>query len=177
VNEDMERYMELVKESYNGDIILKCDNLSVKNNSKINFWYVPIGTLGKLKIWSGNYINKGTLIAQTNLFPVCYATNVSINVTIINPIIKIEFEGKCPGGRILKPSGDVYFREENAGSWRLLGYATNGYISSNELIIGKTYVFGAALNGFYMSILHTGKITQVDNFIRCDLPDGTTACD
>lgn len=172
VNSDVYRYMEIVNSS--SGTILKTMVESVKNNSKIGFYNAPRGVNVRLKIYSGDYSNKGTLIAQSNSFSIC-GSRASVSVTVPPPtIVNIDISGKCVGGRILRPSIWVYFREKSSWYWNDLGYMNNGKMVTDRFTLGKTYVFGAYYSGRWYEYERT--ISKVNYNETMDLPNGTPGC-
>jgi hypothetical protein len=172
VNRDVYRYMEIVN-SRSG-AILKTMVESVKNNAKIGFYNAPRGVNVLLKIYSGDYGNKGNLIAQSNSFSIC-GSRASVNVTVPPPtIVSINISGKCVGGRILRPSIWVYFKEKNSWYWNDLGYMNNGIMVTDRFTLGKTYVFGTYYSGRWYEYERT--ITSLNYNETMNLPTGTPGC-
>lgn len=173
-NSDAYRYIEVLNSSNN--TLFRSGVLNVKNGSNFYFYRAPIGVNVKIKIYSGNdYYNKGNLIAQSGIFKLC-GSAATINVTVPVPtIVNIDISGKClVGGRILRPTLYVYFKEKGKTYYDYLGYMSNGKITTDRFVLGKTYMFAAFYSGKlyeYERAITKNNYTEV-----MSLPSGTPGC-
>ncbi|MFZ4797244.1 MAG: hypothetical protein ACOYMA_07090 [Bacteroidia bacterium] len=167
------RYMEVVNSnnSYYFSIVE-----SVKNGNIIGFRRAPIGRSVKLRIYSGtDYYNKGSVIAESGLFQMC-GSSISLTVNIPPPtIVNIDISGKCVvGGRVIRPSLSVYFKEKGKYWYDYLGFMNNGKISTDRFVLGKTYVFATYYSGRvyeYERVINSKNYTEV-----MSLTSGTPGC-
>ncbi|MCF8429497.1 MAG: hypothetical protein K9G64_05135 [Bacteroidia bacterium] len=167
------RYMELVNSN---NTYFRSLYESVKNGNVIGFYRAPIGRSVKLRIYSGtNYYNKGSVIAESGLFQMCgNSTTISVNIpppTIVN----IDISGKCVvGGRVIRPSLYVLFKEKGKYYYDYLGYMYNGKMTTDRFVLGKTYVFAAYYSGRlfeYERVINSTNYTEI-----MSLTSGTPGC-
>lgn len=83
----------------------------------------------------------------------------------------LNFTGTCPNRKDLeiRPSVYVFFRENGSGSgFQYLGYMEKGHISTNLLLLGKTYDFQITFGG--EAYLVTQKIEGLSYDLSLDMP-------
>lgn len=166
------KYMELV--NTNNSYFMGFNDL-VTNGSVIGFYRAPIGKNVKLRIYSGtDYYNKGNLIAESPVFQMC-GSSISLNVNIPPPtIVSIDISGNCVGGRVIRPTLYVYYKEKGQYWYNYLGYMFNGKMTTDRFTIGKTYVFAAYYSGKLYEYERT--ITKTDYKENMSIPSGTPGC-
>ncbi len=173
-NSDAYRYVEVVNSKTNALISTRVFN--VKNGTNFSFYRAPLGVEVIIKIYSGrNYYDKGNLITQSGTFKLC-GSSANINVTLPPPtIVNIDVSGVCQvGGRILRPTLYVYFKEKGKIYSDYLGYMSNGKITTDRFTLGKTYVFSTYYSGKLYEYERT--ITQNNYTEVMSLPSGTPGC-
>jgi hypothetical protein len=112
------------------------------------------GRNARLRIYNNsNWWNRGEMISQSNQFSLCGGSS-TMSVNIPQPVtINVNFQAKCPSGRIIRPTFDVYYREPN-GWWSYLGTMRNGILTTSSLQLNKTYIFGVNYGGVWYEYQH-----------------------
>jgi len=154
-------------------------NLNVINNRSFQFNFAHKRKDVLIRVYSGkNKKNKGDLITESGSFKMCGSSQT---ITIPDPvkpptIVNIEISGKCQvGGRVLRPSFFVYFKEKGKDSYGILGYLKNGRLTTDRFEIGKTYIFATVYSGKLYEYEQTVQQNDYTEVV-IELPLGTPGC-
>lgn len=117
-------------------------------------------------------------IGVTPYFASCYGLySYDVNYQTNNTEFTFSIYGKCPiNDRIFRPSGLIYYQAQGSNDWNVLGYMSNGQISTRALEAGKTYSVGTSNAGEFYSTVVTmdGDIESAE--VEWILPEDYSGC-
>lgn len=161
-------YYELVSQS---GYVISTGVTYIYNGARMYF-NPQSGNTARVNFYSGSaWWNKGSLITQTSLFSTC-GGSTSVNLNFPAPtIVNLEISAKCPSGRIIRPSFDVYYKTTTNSWWQYMGSMINGKVTTDKFELGKTYIFGVNYGGNwyqYERIIDKNNYSEVLNLSSAD---------